>query len=402
MNVSIFGLGKLGTPMVGVFANKYEVIGLDVNEQNVELLNDATTNVFEPGLNELLKTNQERISATTNYTDAVMNSSISFIIVPTPSDASGKFVIDFVIDVVGKIGKVLKQKTSWHLIVVTSTVLPGDSQDIIAAIENSSGKKCGQGFGYCYNPEFIALGNVIHDLLNPDFTLIGEFDKKSGNVLEEFYAGIISAPISRMSIVNAEIAKIALNSYLTLKITFANELARLCSVIPGAKVDTVSTSIGQDSRIGKKYLRGGTSFSGPCLPRDGRAFNYVAKKYGIELPLTVLVDKLNQSYIDNLLDTVIIHDKKHIGILGLAYKPGTNVTEESPSLILADKLLALGLDVIGYDPLVKQANFPIVCLEDCIRDSDVLVIMLPLDEFRHLGLNDKVVLDCWRVIEHKS
>ena len=281
--ISVFGLGKLGCTMLACFAHKkWQVIGMDINEEFVNKVNEGKSPIYEPGVEYLIKVNSKRIKATTDTEYAVNNSSISFVIVPTPSTNDGYFSTKYVQAVAAEIGSILRLKKEYHLIVITSTVLPGDMETIIKLLEKTSGKKCGIDFSVCYNPDFIALGTVVKDFLNPDMVLIGESDNKGGSILENIQRNLVdnNPNIHRMNLYNAELAKISLNSYCTLKITFANILAEICEKMPGGDVDMVTSAIGDDARVGRKYLKGGLSYGGPCFPRDNRAFVYSAKKYG--------------------------------------------------------------------------------------------------------------------------
>jgi UDPglucose 6-dehydrogenase len=224
--VSIIGLGKLGASMAAAMASRgLHVIGVDVAPRSVELLNQGKPPVVETDLAEYLTRHRKNLEATTDHRNAIRNSDITFVIVPTPSDERGAFSIKYAISAFRSIGEALREKDGYHTVVLTSTVLPGSTRfGLLPIIEEASGKTCGKDFGLCYSPEFIALGSVIHDFLNPDFLLIGEFDRKSGDVLTEYYSRIMEndPPVKRMSIENAELTKISLNSYVTMKITFAN------------------------------------------------------------------------------------------------------------------------------------------------------------------------------------
>jgi UDPglucose 6-dehydrogenase len=234
---SIIGLGKLGASMAAAIASRgFHVIGVDVSERTVEALNSGRGPVQETGLDELVDRNRERLRGTTSHRDAVLNSDISFVIVPTPSDNRGAFSLQYATFAFRELGKALREKRDYHLIVLTSTVLPGATRfGLLPVLERESGKKCGPDFGLCYSPEFIALGSVIRDFLSPDFNLIGEFDERSGAFLEACYAQVMlnNAPARRMSIENAELTKIAVNTYVTTKVTFANMLADICEHLPG-------------------------------------------------------------------------------------------------------------------------------------------------------------------------
>ncbi len=335
MNISIIGLGKLGSPMAAVMAHKgHNVIGVDLNPALVEALRAGRAPVSETGLEEMVRANHMRLTATPDFTHAIHATDITFIIVPTPSGADGKFSMRHVLAAAEKIGAAMRTKKGWHLVSLCSTVMPGcTGGELLPALEAYSGKRCGPDFGLCYNPEFIALGSVIHDMLNPDMILIGESDERSGAMLEEFYAGVCeSGPrIQRMNFVNAELTKIAVNTYVTTKISYANMLAEVCESIPGADVDMVTAAIGCDSRIGRKYLKGALGYGGPCFPRDNIAFSALARSNGAPALLAEATDQVNRRQVDRLVSVVAsrLTSDGTAAILGLSYKPNTEVIEES-------------------------------------------------------------------------
>lgn len=420
--VSVIGLGKLGSPMVACLAEKgYSVIGVDVNPAFVEQINQGTAPVQEPGLAELLDRNRDRIRATTDYAEAVAGSTATFIIVPTPSEASGGFSLKYVLTAIEQIGQALRHKDEFHLVVITSTVMPGATGGPIReALEAASGKCCGEGFGLCYSPEFIALGNVIHDMLNPDFILVGESDPKAGEMLASIYRNLANhqPPISRMNLVNAELAKISVNTFVTTKISYANMLGEICERIPGADVDVVTNAIGQDSRIGKKYLKGATGYGGPCFPRDNVAFGYLANSIGATAAIAEATDVINRKQAARIVSHLLprLSAGMKVGILGLAYKPDTGVIEESQGVALAKELLSKGIAVVLYDPLAlentrqalgDQPEYATSAL-DCVQRADAIVITIPCTEFKHLepshfaqvnSSQRKLVLDCWRILD---
>ncbi|MGC9025815.1 MAG: hypothetical protein ACP5NB_13475 [Chloroflexia bacterium] len=203
MRISVIGLGKLGAPLAAVLAYKgHEVIGVDVDERPIRLINEGKAPVYEPGLEPLIQASRERLSATGDYDLAVSTTEATFIIVPTPSDENGSFSLRYVLAAAGNIGRALRHKEGFHLVVLTSTVMPGATGgEVLPALEASSGRRCGRDFGLCYNPEFIALGSVIHDMLNPDFILIGESDPRSGDILSGIYHNLCenAPPIARMN-----------------------------------------------------------------------------------------------------------------------------------------------------------------------------------------------------------
>jgi UDPglucose 6-dehydrogenase len=414
MNLSIIGLGKLGAPMAAVMAYKgHHVIGVDLNPAYVKALREGRAPVNETGLEEMVRANAKRLTATQDYAEAILASDVTFIIVPTPSGPDGKFSMKYVLAAAEKIGAALRKKKTWHLVSLCSTVMPGSTGgELLPALEAYSGKRCGVDFGLCYNPEFIALGSVIRDMLNPDMILIGESDEKSGALLEEFYGGVCeSGPrIQRMNFVNAELTKIAVNTYVTTKISYANMLAEVCETIPGADVDAVTTAIGCDSRIGRKYLKGALGYGGPCFPRDNVAFSALARSNGAPALLAEATDQLNKRQVERLAELVRsrLKDGGTVGILGLSYKPNTEVIEESQGVALAARLLKSGARVTVFDPAamenakeaLSKAEFA-TSAQACARAADVLVIMTAWDDFRGLTAEDfktgAALVDCWRL-----
>ncbi len=417
-NISVIGIGKLGASMMAGFAEVgFNTIGYDIDANKISLINQGKAPVEETDLDFFINKNKKKIKATDDIQFAIDHSEISFIVVPTPSNNDGAFTSKPALDVFEKIGLALKNKSSYHVVVLTSTVLPGITRSLlIPALEKSSGKQCGLDFGICYNPEFIALGSVINDFLNPDFYLLGEFDKKSGNLLEQVHNKVSrnSAPVKRMTIENAELAKIALNSFVTMKISFANILADLCMKIPSGDVDKVSSALGLDSRIGRKYLTGGMGFAGPCFPRDNVALNYFGKKVGADTELLKenheYNERLNSKIFENLLTLII--DCKKIAVLGLSYKPNSFLVEKSPGVDLSNLLFSKGFDVKCFDPMAyEEAKNKLtkgihLCesVEEAIKNSEAIFIATPDAKFINAIQNaskNLILIDLWRFLDKK-
>jgi UDPglucose 6-dehydrogenase len=417
MKLSIIGLGKLGAPMAAVMAHKgHVVVGVDVNADYVAAIQNGHAPLKETGLEEMIQANRERLSATVNYEEAVLGTDATFIIVPTPSDPDGRFSLRNVMIAAEKIGAALRKKQGWHLVVLSSTVMPGATGGkLLPALEAHSGKKCGEGFGLCYNPEFIALGSVIRDMLNPDMILIGESDERSGEILERLYTGVCDSNphIRRMNHVNAELTKISVNTFVTTKISYANMLAQVCETLPGADVDVVTSAIGCDSRIGQKYLKGALGYGGPCFPRDNLAFSALARGNGVPPILAEATHQLNQSQAPRLAKWILarLPEGGTVGVMGLSYKPNTEVIEESQGLALAKHLLSVGVPVVVYDPAAMENARPLLAgnvtfaasAADCARQADVLAITTPWAEFREISPKEfkphGTVLDCWRLLD---
>jgi UDPglucose 6-dehydrogenase len=417
---SVVGLGKLGASMLAAIASRgFHVIGVDINQQVVELVNAGRAPVGETGLAEAMTANRARIRATMSHRDAVLHSDLTFVIVPTPSDERGAFSLQYAAWAFGEIGRALAEKTGYHNVVLTSTVLPGATRHgLLPVLERESGKRCGRDFGLCYGPEFIALGSVIRDFLHPDFTLIGEHDERAGGHLEACYGELLPdhPPCRRMSLENAELTKIAVNTFVTTKISFANMLADLCERLPGGDVDVVTDALGLDRRIGRRYLTGALGYGGPCFPRDNRALSFLARALGTRAPLAEATDGMNRALAERVVEGLrpIVRRGMTVAVLGLAYKPFSAVVEESQGIFLARALSQAGARVVGHDPLANNAarnelHGQAVILDsvaDCLRQADVVLIANPDPAFRALtaadfdhGRADVTVVDFWRIVD---
>ena len=422
MKLSIIGLGKLGAPMSAVMAHKgHTVIGVDINPRHVKAIREGRAPVNEPQLAEMIAANRERLTATENFEEAVLATDVTFIIVPTPSGRDGRFSMEFVLDAAKNVGVALRKKQSWHLVVLSSTVMPGSmGGELLPALCRYSGKRCPEDFGLCYNPEFIALGSVVRDMLRPDMILIGESDARSGAILEELYSGVCenNPPVRRMNYVNAELTKLSVNTFVATKISYANMLAQICETLPEADADVVTAALGCDTRIGAKYLKGALGYGGPCFPRDNVALSALARENGVPALLAEATDGLNRRQVPRLTKMILsrLPVGAAAGILGLSYKPNTEVIEESQGIAIAQALLAAGARVVVYDPAAMENAKQVLSgyvifadsAEECVRLADVVAITTPWPEFQDLppaAFQRKsgrlTVLDCWRVLpEH--
>ncbi len=424
MKLSIVGLGKLGACSAACFASKgFEVIGVDINKNFVDAINQDKAPLHEPRLQELITASAGRLRATQDFEKAIRESDITFLIVPTPSQQDGHFSDKYLQDALNHLSLALKETGKrYHLFVVTSTVSPGTTDEsLIPLIEKVSGKRLNEGFGICYNPEFIALGNVINDFLNPDFVLVGESNDFAGGQLAKIYNTVCDNKpyTARMSIISAEIAKISLNAYVTMKISFANTLANICEAIPETDIDAITKALGSDRRISPFFLKGGLSYGGPCFPRDNRAFTAFAKKYGVAAPLAEATDEVNQFQVQRLVKRLVKlmpgeDHKEKVAILGLSYKPNTPVIEESSGVKIIEELLKQkkGFEIIVYDPLAMDNARAYLgekvafasSVEECFRRAAVCIIATPADEFKlidegYVAHNPTTIIDCWRLLD---
>ena len=418
--ISVIGLGKLGACIAACFAHKgFEVIGADVSAKTVELINQHKAPVTEPQLSEMMAGAGKRLRATQDIAQAVVDSDVTLIVVPTPSTAEGGFSIDYVVDAARSIGKGLKAKKGYHLVVLTSTVLPGSTEyGMMPVLERESGKRAGKDFGVCYSPEFIALGQVIKDFLNPEFLLIGEHDERAGKLLAETYLAVCdNAPkIARMNLVNSELTKISVNAYVTMRISFANMVAAISEQLPGGDVDIVTGALGLDTRIGSRYLKGAVAYGGPCFPRDNQALAYLAGQLGQSGALSEAVHKYNSSSNQRLAERVLelVPKGGSVAVLGLSYKPDSNVIDEAPGFLLAQSLVESGATVKVHDAMAMDSVRRVLgdkvtyaaTAEEAIAGSDVVVITNPDKAYAALQLasipRSTIVIDAWRLLRKQA
>jgi UDPglucose 6-dehydrogenase len=337
---------------------------------------------------------------TIDYKYAITNSDISFIAVGTPSLPDGSIDLGQIKSVSKNIGEALKEKNSYHLIVVKSTVVPSTSEKIVKPIiEEESNKKCGKDFGLCMSPEFLREGSAIYDTLNPDRIVIGGYDKKSINTLEKIYKKFYDKripPIIKTNLSTAELIKYASNAFLAMKISFINTIANICEKIPGADIVEVAKGIGLDKRIGPYFLNAGLGYGGSCFPKDVKALIAFSKELGYNPLLIESVEEVNklQSYKAIELAKKLIGnlENKRIAILGLAFKPNTDDMREAVSIKIINKLLEEKAEIIAYDPMaienarkifgekIKYASSVI----DCIKNADCCIIVTEWEEFKKI------------------
>lgn len=421
-NISVIGLGKLGLCAAACFAGRgFKVTGVDIDMDKISNINKGISPVEETGLSELIKKAKNNLQATADYEKAVLNTDISFVVVATPSLADGSFSNEYLEKSLHKIAEALKKKKTYHLVVITSTVMPQTTETVAKfVLEKISGKQCGKDFGLAYNPEFIALGSVIHDFLNPDFILIGEANKKDGDILEEIYKKACEnrPRFARMSPLNAEITKISLNCYITTKITFANSLAALCEKIKGADAHIITGALGLDSRIGSKYIKPGLGYGGPCFPRDNVAFTAFARRLETKAKLAETVDEVNREQVIRIIHRINeilsklnkAKNKTKISVLGLSYKPNTPIIEDSQALNIVELLINEGYRVSVFDPQAMENSRSVLGdrvvyahnSENCIKDADLAVIAVPWADFKKIAFKkinkNMIIFDCWEFL----
>jgi UDPglucose 6-dehydrogenase len=411
MNLAVIGLGKLGLPLAALLANSgNEVIGFDLSPTLRESIASGTFKSNEPNLEEVLKNARGNLQIANNIGDAVRECSAVFIIVPTPSQESGHFSNQYVVEVLKAIGIAIKSKETPTVVDIVSTVMPGSCDgELKSVLEDSSGKKLGNDLGLCYNPEFIALGSVLKDMSEPDMHLVGASHEWAGDVIEKALNSMVKKPVPcrRMSLIEAELVKISVNNFVTMKISFANSLMQVASKLGDLNIDVVTEAIGLDSRVGNKYLKAAVPYGGPCFPRDTRALSALYRDFNVGDSLPLATEALNSSHLDFLADLVIAgrENSTTIGIVGLSYKTGTPVIDESPGVNLAKKLVNRGFTVFSWDD--EGANLgpeseiiSVETLSELIAKTDLLVISRPHFNWneikRELDSSGKTYLDFWR------
>ncbi len=411
MNISIIGIGYVGLVTGACFAKLgNRVICVDINRKKVDNINNAISPIYEEDLDELLTTHKKNITATTDYTHAINKSDVTFICVGTPSKSDGELDLSFVKDASIEIGKNLKEKNEWHLIVVKSTVLPGTTIDVVLPLlEKYSNKKVGKDFGLAMNPEFLREGVAVKDFLQPDRIVIGCYDEKSKDVLKKLYKGF-SCPLVETSPSTAEMIKYASNAFLATKISFINEIGNMCKRL-GIDAYEVADGVGLDKRIGRSFLDSGIGWGGSCFPKDVYALITWAKKTDDPKILESVVD-INDQQPLKLVDILKKHvpnlKGKTIGILGLAFKPNTDDIRNSRAIPIIKQLLKDGSQVKAYDPKAIECFkdiFPQITYTSSAKevlDSDAVLIVTKWDEFTKLDYNGKVVIDGRKLKEAKT
>jgi UDPglucose 6-dehydrogenase len=407
MNVSFIGLGKLGLPLACCLAKSgNKILGVDKNEYILEKLNNQELPFYEPGLSDIFP-HENFIGFTDSYARAVEETEASIILVNTQLGDSG-YSAEFVESALTDLSVNLKRsEKDYHLIVLSSTVLPGTINKLIHLVEKISGRKYGQGFGFSYVPDFVKLGNVIKDFLNPEFFLIGSNNSRDISqtqiIWSKFHTN--NAPKKILSLEEAEIAKVALNAFIVNKITFANFLGQLCDGMDNVNVHNITETIGLDSRISPYFFGYGTPYGGTCFPRDTSAFIKFAENRGKEAKHLKFADEVNESLHEDLLRKCSGY--KNVGILGISFKPASPVTIGSPSVKLIEKLTNQGVGVFVYDELPQTydnlnglLDFVIKCdsAQQCVDKSDIIVIMHPNRAFASLDTSNKVFIDFWGVL----
>jgi len=400
--ISLVGLGKLGLPLLVTFANNNQkIIGIDIDQNKINLLKNKKIPFFEPKLDEYLNNGYENIDLNTTFDNVVNKSDVYIILVNTPSTENGEFSNKYIYDAISELCKKIKETNkSDFLFILSSTVMPGTHNDLIKQIESESGKKLNDDFGFVYIPDLVALGSVINDFENPDLLIMGESNEKYGNIAETIYSKIIknNAPIVRMSLIESEITKVSLNAYITMKISFANFIGNISDKF-NCNPNNITKALGYDKRISPYYIKSGLPFGGTCFPRDTWAFIKMSEKLGLDAVHIRATQKINELQHDLLFNKVEKYIDKKIGVFGISFKPKTSVTVESSGYILYDKLKKLNCSVFGCDEIV-EVEFNYDSIEEFINSCDVIVLTHNdskiLEKYKE-KFKEKILINPWRI-----
>ena len=360
MKISIFGLGYVGAVLTGCLAKDgHHVIGVDTDGSKVELINRGQSSIIEKDLEPLIAIGVKagHVRATTDQEAAVLETDMSLICVGTPSSRHGDLDLTFVTRVCENIGKALQRKKSYHFVVVRSTMLPGSVRGtVIPSLERSSGKKAGKDFGVAINPEFLRESTAVYDFYNPPKTVIGALTERDADAVAELYKNL-SAPMIKTRIETAEMVKYVDNVFHALKITFANEIGGICKPL-GVDAHEVMEIFCQDRKLNLSpaYLKPGFAFGGSCLPKDLRAITRLARAKDVVVPLLDSLTVSNEQRIRDAFHLIQEKGLRRIGVMGFAFKAGTDELRESPLVTLAEMLLGKGYDLKLYDSSVSLAR----------------------------------------------
>lgn len=415
MNISIIGTGYVGlSAAVGLAKMGHKVICYDTDNEKLDSVDGGESPIYEPLIDKYLNDvlSQGSLSTNRDLEKTITETDVSFICVGTPSKDDGSINLDYIEKVSEQIGNVLRKKDSYHVVVVKSTVLPETTENVVLPrLEENSGKKTGDGFGLCMNPEFLREGCALEDFLKPDRIIIGEYDKRSGDVVSEIYSGF-EAPVLRVGIKVAEMIKYASNAFLATKISYTNEIGNMCKKL-GIDVYDVMMGVGLDSRISPKFLQAGCGFGGSCFPKDVSALVSKSRELGHEPKLLKEVLDTNErqklKVIEHLERKVENLEGKRIAVLGLSFKPNTDDIRESPAIKIISFLKYRGAKIAAHDP---QANenmkkmFPELDYHDtpqaALKGSDAALILTDWDDYRNLGDNDFNLMNNRVIIEGRK
>ena len=399
MNLAVIGTGYVGLVSGTCLAETgNNVICVDVDEKKIETMKDGHIPIYEPGLEVLFLRNivKKRLSFTTNLSDAVRNSEVIFLCLPTPQGGDGAADLKYVLKVADDLGQMFRDEPDlgFKVIVDKSTVPVGTSDRVRAAIKKHSPDF---DFDVCSNPEFLREGIAVEDFMKPERVIVGTSNDKTKKVIEQLYDPFVRTgnPVYFMDEKSAEMTKYAANSFIAMKISFMNEIARLCE-LTGAQVDAVRLGIGSDSRIGKRYLFPGIGYGGSCFPKDVHALVNTANENKYDFKILKSVIDVNKEQVNHFFKKISKHYKenlkgKHLAMWGLAFKPNTDDVREAPAHYLIKLLLDAGATVTAYDPEANNTTKAVLgdvikyseTSEGSLKDADALIVVTEWKEFRN-------------------
>jgi len=406
MRISIIGAGYVGLVAAACLAklgNKVTIV--DIDEGKLKLIASGTPPIHEPGLDEIL--NQVNIETTSDHR-RIVDAELILVCVGTPSSEDGSMSLQYIVKAAHQIAAVLRRRSDYCVVAVKSTVVPTTTEEIVLPILETSGKKAGRDFGVCVDPEFLREGNAVYHFMNPARIVIGEYDTRSGDALATLYSGF-NAPILRTNLRTAEMIKLASNAFLATKISFVNEIGNICKQL-GIDTYEVAKGMGFDERIGNKFLKAGIGFGGSCLPKDLAALVAKARQTGYEPRVLESVLSLNDKQALRMVELL----RKHlslkgatIGVLGLAFKPGTDDVRESRAISVVEALLKEGAAVRAYDPVAVEGFrklFPEIeyTTPEGVLTCDAILIVTEWEEFEHLDYSGKIVIDGRRILKARE
>ncbi|WP_422742550.1 nucleotide sugar dehydrogenase [Mycobacterium sp. WMMD1722] len=425
--IVVFGLGYVGAVSAACLASDgHEVIGVDPNQTKVDLINAGRTPIIETDIGDMVgaAVQSGRLRATTEIGDAIRSSDISIICVGTPSQLNGNIDLSYVRRVSEQIGEALRDGDTYHVVAVRSTMLPGSMRGVvIPTLEASSGKRAGVDFGVCINPEFLREGTAVWDYYHPPKTVVGETDSRSGELLATLYEGL-GPPVIRTPIEVAEMVKCTDNNWHAIKVAFANEIGSICKAngIDGRHVMEIFC---QDTKLNLSpyYLKPGFAFGGSCLPKDVRSLTYKARELDLDVPLLNSILPANRRQVDRAIAMVTSKGRRKVGVLGFAFKAGTDDLRESPVVDVIEHLLGKGYELRLYDDNVNMAaltganrdyilnHIPHIArmmvdtVDEVLDFAEVIVVGNGAEEFRSAvdrATPEQVIIDLVRVADRAS
>jgi UDPglucose 6-dehydrogenase len=381
--VAVVGVGKLGLPLSVVIASAgHEVVAVDVNRNRIDDLKFHGYTGPEPEVQALLQENRDKIQLSNNFRD-ILECEIAYVIVPTPSDQTDMFTCEYVLASVEELANIWKESRANHTVVIVSTVMPETCKNLLSPFMQSKlGEKSEGVVNLIYSPEFIALGTVVENLRNPDVILVGAEKPSDARLHIEIMKSIVTTEpeVQILTLTEAELVKLLINTFITMKISFANYIAELTDHFLGNPSD-VARAVGMDSRIGVKYLKPGMAFGGPCFPRDNKAIIALSRSVNLVANLAIGTDEINDRQAIKVMHRITkgMNVGDQVLVIGLTYKFGSEVVEASQGIALANALYDHGYNVSTYDALLPSApdklNSAIPFLSDITKPSPFQLVV---------------------------